>query len=100
MDNEIDLHSELQRLNPAEIIISESFDTQKLPKNIQARTDIRIRLFITDPFNEILRNHPLSGEYSGCRSINITGDYRIIYEENEGIIEFLLIGTHDELYGN
>ena len=72
---------------------------QKLPKNIQARVDARIRLFIADPFNEILWNHPLSGEYSNCRSINMTGDYRIIYEENDGIIGFLLIGTHDELYG-
>lgn len=72
---------------------------RKLPKSIQARADIRIRLFINDPFSEILRNHSLSGEYSGCRSINITGDYRVIYEEIDGIIEFLLIGTHDELYG-
>lgn len=73
---------------------------RKLPKNIQMRVDTRIRLFTTDPFNEILRNHSLSGEYSGCRSINVTGDYRIIYEENaKGFMEFLLIGTHDELYG-
>jgi mRNA interferase YafQ len=72
---------------------------QKLPKSIQTRTDARIRLFVGDPFDEVLRNHPLSGEYSGCRSINITGDYRIIYEANDGRIEFLLIGTHDELYG-
>ncbi|MHB8710255.1 MAG: type II toxin-antitoxin system RelE/ParE family toxin [Minisyncoccota bacterium] len=73
---------------------------QKLPKSIQARADVRIRLFVADPFNEILRNHPLSGEYSGCRSINITGDYRIIYEvDTKSSIQFLLIGTHDELYG-
>ena len=72
---------------------------QKLPKSIQARADARIRLFLADPFNEILRNHPLSGEYAECRSFNVTGDYRIIYEENNGFVEFLLIGTHDELYG-
>lgn len=73
---------------------------RKLSKNVQARVDTRIRLFVADPFDEILRNHSLSGEYSGCQSINITGDYRIIYEENsKGFIEFLLIGTHDELYG-
>jgi len=84
------------------IIRSSRFKKQykKLPKNIQMRADARIRLFIVDPFNEILRNHSLSGEYSNCRSINITGDYRIIYEENpKGVINFLLIGTHDELYG-
>jgi mRNA interferase YafQ len=74
---------------------------QKLPRRIQTHADTRIRLFLNDPFNEILRNHPLSGEYANCRSINITGDYRLIYEENPtGLIEFLLIGTHDELYGS
>lgn len=80
---------------------SQKFKKQykKLPKNIQARADVRIRLFVRDPFNEILRNHALNGEYANCRSINITGDCRIIYEENNGIIEFLLIGTHDGLYG-
>jgi len=72
---------------------------RKLPKNIQARADARIRLFIKDPFNGILRNHQLHGEYSTCRSFNVTGDYRIIYEENNGCIEFLLIGTHPELFG-
>lgn len=73
---------------------------QKLPRNIQTRADARIRLFAVDPFNEILRNHSLSGEHSGCRSINITGDYRAIYEvDTNGSVQFLLIGTHDELYG-
>lgn len=71
---------------------------KKLPKNIQTKADIRILLFASDPFNEILQNHSLSGEYSYCRSINLTGDYRIIYEENDGFIDFLLIGTHGELY--
>jgi addiction module RelE/StbE family toxin len=73
---------------------------RKLPKNIRARTDARIRLFLGDPFNEILRNHSLNGEYSECRSFSITDDYRIIYEEHpDGLINFLLIGTHAELFG-
>lgn len=80
---------------------SQKFKKQykKLPKNIQARADVRIRLFMTEPFHEILRNHALSGEYANCRSFNVTGDYRIIYEEFGGMIEFLLIGTHPELFG-
>lgn len=55
------------------------------------KADERILLFAKNPFHEILRNHSLSGEYNGCRSINITGDYRIIFEEStKGFIEFLL----------
>lgn len=73
---------------------------KKLLKHLQMKADERILLFVANPFNGVLRNHSLSGEYAGCRSINITGDYRIIYEENsKGFVEFLLIGTHDELYG-
>lgn len=33
------------------------------------------------------------------RSINITGDYRAIYEVKDGIAYFISVGTHHELYG-
>jgi addiction module RelE/StbE family toxin len=49
-----------------------------------------------------LDNHPLKDPWNGCRSIDITGDYRAIYEElNKGddvIAYFITIGTHQELY--
>jgi mRNA-degrading endonuclease YafQ of YafQ-DinJ toxin-antitoxin module len=45
----------------------------------------------------------LKEPYEGLRSIDITNDYRAIYEEvpsgTETIAYFSLIGTHDELYG-
>lgn len=60
---------------------------------------MRIDLFTTDPFNAVLNNHPLHGEYEGCRSINVTGDLRIIYEEiGEARYIFHDIGTHGQLY--
>ena len=62
--------------------------------------DKRISLFVEDKFHPLLNNHILHGEFEGCRSINITGDYRIIFRENKNgdIIFFLLLGTHGELY--
>jgi addiction module RelE/StbE family toxin len=49
-----------------------------------------------------LNNHALKDEYEGLRSINVTNDYRAIYEEvqegDEMIAYFFLLGTHKELY--
>ncbi len=48
-----------------------------------------------DEFSIPLNNHPLKGEYTGVRSINITGDFRAHYtilEDNHRY--FIAIGTH------
>ena len=72
--------------------------------------DVRIRksfkeqltIFIKDPFYAQLGNHELRDPYEGCRSIDITANYRAIYkeivEEEELIAYFIEIGTHPELY--
>ena len=70
-----------------------------LPK-VKARFKERYALFLANPFDPVLENHPLHGEYAGCRSINVTGDYRaIFYHENENTVRFIAIGTHHELFG-
>lgn len=74
---------------------------RKLPKPLQRRVIERLELFLRDPFNPLLENHPLSGKYQGQRSINITGDTRVIYYAlNDGNVVLLLVGTHHELYGS
>mgnify|MGYP001574237301 CR=1 FL=1 len=71
----------------------------KLPKYIKVKLASRIRLFWDNPKNPILNNHRLHGKYDGYRSINITGDYRVIYEEvGNNTIRLIDIGTHSELY--
>ena len=72
----------------------------KLDHKIKIAFLKRKDLLVADLFHPLLNNHKLGKEWSGCRSINITGDYRAIYiliDENH--IEFLTIGTHHELYG-
>ena len=71
----------------------------KLPKKIQDKAIERIQLFRADPFNSALANHALTGRYSGSRSINISGDYRAIYDPlpNDTAL-FIDIGTHSQLY--
>ena len=66
---------------------------------VQEKFYERLALFIKDQHNPLLSNHALNGEWIGCRSINITGDVRAVYEEiDKKHIEFIDIGSHSELY--
>jgi len=63
-----------------------------------------IARFEKNPYDLHLNNHKLKDEYEGLRSINVTSDYRAIYEEipsgeKEPIAYFFIFGTHKELYG-
>lgn len=64
----------------------------------------KILVFSKNPLNPQLKNHELHKPYKGLRSLNITADYRAIYEElaegEEAIAHFVLFGTHKELYGS
>ena len=72
---------------------------KKKDKFIQEKARERIRLFREDPFNFLLKNHALTGEYENIRSFNVTGDYRILFHYlNKNTVVFSDIGTHPELY--
>lgn len=71
----------------------------KLPVKVQSQTIERVQLFSLDPFNELLRNHALTGRHTGLRSIDITGDFRAIYDPvSNDMALFVDIGTHSQLY--
>lgn len=72
----------------------------KAPLKIQIAFRDRLTLFIDNKFNLLLNNHSLTGEMKSCRSINVTGDWRAIYEEleNGDVIFFVMLGTHSQLY--
>ena len=76
---------------------------KKLDVRIRNRFKEKILLFSRNPNNPGLNNHPLKREYQSLRSIDITNDYRAVYEEmtiGEDIVAyFSLLGTHKELYG-
>ena len=73
--------------------------------NVRVRKSVKERmlLFSKEPENPQLNNHFLRDEYVGYRSIDITADWRAIYEEiyrDEDIIAyFIILGTHKDLYG-
>lgn len=84
------------------VFLHKSFEKQfaKLDRKIKIAFIERKDLLLLEPLHPLLNNHKLGGEWSRCRSINITGDYRAIFIiKNEDQIVFLAIGTHHELYG-
>lgn len=70
-----------------------------MPDKIQQSFYSRLKIFIDSPLDPKLRNHSVDGVYPECRSINITGDYRAIFREENEMVVFVLIGRHSELYG-
>lgn len=71
----------------------------KLTKSQKNKFKERRNLFVEDEFNPILNNHALSGKYEGYRSINITGDLRVIYKKQANAAIFVTIDNHSNLYG-
>lgn len=73
---------------------------KKCPRYIKKKFSERLELFLTNRSNIILNEHSLSGKLLGLRSINISGDYRAIFEllEDGKVAYFITIGTHSNLY--
>ena len=76
---------------------------KKLDVKVRKSFKEQILLFTKNPNNPQLNNHPLKKEWRGYRSIDITANWRAIYEEKyeggEETAYFVLIGTHKQLYG-
>jgi len=82
-------------------LTSKFFDKQfsKLSPKIKIQCLGKLGIFLNNTYERSLNNHSLGGEYKGYRSINITGDIRIIYKEIDKDVAYLVeIGSHSELY--
>lgn len=71
---------------------------KKSPLEIKIAFRKRAEIFLLDQFSPQLNNHSLTGIYRGYRSINVTGDWRAVYFEENGIATFVALGTHSQLY--
>ena len=85
-----------------QVDLSPAFQKQlkKVPNEIKVAVRNRLDLFASNPQHPLLRNHLLKGLYMDCRSINITGDWRAMYEETDAgsVAHFIALGTHSQLY--
>ena len=71
----------------------------KLPIIIKKALAVKLTVFVGDPFAVILNNHQLHGEKKHYRSINITGDYRLIFEQYDvDTVRLIDVDTHSNLY--
>ncbi|MFA5995893.1 MAG: type II toxin-antitoxin system mRNA interferase toxin, RelE/StbE family [Patescibacteria group bacterium] len=68
-----------------QINFSKRFNKQykKAALNIQRAFNNRLQIFIDNKFHSSLHNHALTGQFEGFRSINVTGDWRALFHENE-----------------
>lgn len=72
---------------------------KKVPLEIKIAFRDSLETFVEDQNHSSLRNHLLTKEHAGIRSIDITSDWRALYREDAERIIFIELGTHQELYG-
>ncbi len=79
---------------------SKKFDKQfkKLSKKTREHFYEKVMIFRTEPFHPVLNNHSVHYPYENCRSINVNGDIRALYEVKDDTVIFIRIGSHSELY--
>jgi len=88
-----------------EFIVRKSYvkSRKRLDQIVKEKVKERLYIFEKDPNHSSLYNHGLKGRRSWCRSINVTGDIRIIFRElSDGayeLVELVNVGTHSQLYG-
>jgi len=83
------------------IVFHKDFEKQvkKSPAGIRVKIKEKITLFRDDQFNIVLNNHALQGKFTGYRSINVTGDIRMIYKMLDLETAFFVkLGSHSKLY--
>ncbi len=73
---------------------------EKLMLEKQEAVTEAVDLLRKNPFDPLLRNHPLRGDMKGQRSISAGFDLRIIFEEQDGymIVIMIAVGKHDTVY--
>ena len=70
----------------------------KLSPKTQKTFYQKLEIFYEDKHDEILCYHQLHGQLDNLFSINITGDYRALFQEKNNIVIFMKIGRHCDLY--
>lgn len=83
------------------LIEGRGFEKQlaKLSKGLRTKVRERVQILGVDSTHPPLNDHKLGPPYEGYRSINITGDYRLVYTKLDKDTYYLrTIGTHHQLY--
>ena len=62
--------------------------------------DIMAKLIEDEPLEARNKNHPLSGDFSGCYECHIRPDWLLVYmlDNEANTVTFLRTGTHSDLF--
>ena len=73
---------------------------QKRGYNIDLLTEVIKKLAAGEKLSEKYRDHPLKGNYEGCRECHVTPDWLLIYEivGSELFLYLTRTGTHSDLF--
>lgn len=73
---------------------------KKLSPLLKKRVISAMSVFLENPLDPSLKNHPLKGGLKGKRSFSVTGDVRVIFEEYDGYVLVIMldVGTHNQVY--
>lgn len=59
-----------------------------------------LRLLIEEePLPTRLRDHPLKGDWKGCRDLHIEPDWLLLHSLVDDVVRFERTGTHSDLFG-
>ncbi len=67
-------------------------------KNLDNQFKKKVKLFLINKKDPLLKDHPLEGKMKGFRAFSITGDVRVIYYLDKNIAYFVDIGSHNQVY--
>ena len=61
---------------------------------------IMVKLIEDEPLEARNKNHPLSGDFSGCYECHIRPDWLLVYmlDNEANTVTFLRTGTHSDLF--
>lgn len=75
---------------------------QCLSEKLRDKIKNVLQIFIKNPTDKVLHNHWLEWKYKWKRSIDVTGDVRIIFKEisewRYELVEIHDVWTHSQLY--
>ena len=73
---------------------------QKRGYNVDLLDEVVRMLAAGKPLPPKYRDHPLSGDYAGCRECHMATDWLLVYEawQEEPILYLMRTGTHSDLF--
>ena len=91
----------MRKVKEIRVDFTNLFNQQRKNAPLEIKTAFleAFELFLENPNHIALRNHVLTGKYSGIHSIDVTEDWRVLYKVEPDRIIFVELGTHEELYG-